>query len=320
MPAVGRFAGIRHRKVTVPNHLGMSNTFTNDFRRFFGRGLAILLPSIVTLWLLWQAFTFLFNNVAKPINNGIRIVVIETVEFFPENVRPDWYTVTNDQVATKQANRASQQALRKIPDSEVELNLRREQFREWWGNHTMLEGTGLLIAIILIYLSGMFLSNFMGRRIYHQIERLIARIPGFKQVYPHVKQVVEMVVGEKKMAFSTVVLVEYPSVGIWTVGFLTGESIRDIDEVAGARVQSVFVPTSPTPFTGFTINVAKSKIRVLDMTMEEALRFVITAGVLAPGDVKPAAAASLPGSELPSNPPIGPTNNAAEGENPPESA
>lgn len=297
----------------------MSNTFTNDFRRFFGRGLAILLPSIVTLWLLWQAFTFVFNNVARPINSGIRTVVIETIEFFPETIHPDWYTIDPAQVGSRQTER-TRQGLRAIPDGEVERNIRREQFREWWGKHTLLEATGLLIAIILIYLSGMFLSNFMGRRIYHQIERLIARIPGFKQVYPHVKQVVEMVVGEKKMAFSTVVLVEYPSPGIWTVGFLTGESIRDIDEAAGARVQSVFIPTSPTPFTGFTINVAKSKIRVLDMTMEEALRFVITAGVLAPGDVKPAGSASLPESELPGDSPNGPTNKAPKGEKPPEGA
>lgn len=293
----------------------MSNTFTNDFRRFFGRGLAILLPSIVTLWLLWQAFTFVFNNVARPINAGIRIAVIEAIEFFPERIHPDWYTIEPDQVASRQTER-TRQGLRSIPDPEVVGNIRREQFREWWGKHTLLEAAGLLIAIILIYLSGMFLSNFMGRRIYHQVERLIARIPGFKQVYPHVKQVVDLVVGEKKMAFSTVVLVEYPSPGIWTIGFLTGESIRDIDEAAGARVQSVFIPTSPTPFTGFTINVAKSKIRELDMSMEEALRFVITAGVLAPGDVKPPAGAPLPAAITDAAAAEGP----AEGENSRESA
>jgi len=291
----------------------MSNTFTNDFRRFFGRGLAILLPSIVTLWLLWQAFTFVFNNVARPINAGIRIAVIETIDFLPEKIHPDWYTIEPEQVASRQTER-TRQGLRSIPDPEVVSNIRSNQFAEWWKKHTLLEGTGLLIAIILIYLSGMLLSNFMGRRIYHQVERLIARIPGFKQVYPHVKQVVEMVVGEKKMAFSTVVLVEYPSAGIWTIGFLTGESIRDIDEAAGARVQSVFIPTSPTPFTGFTINVAKSKIRVLNMSMEEALRFVITAGVLAPGDMKTTAGVPLPAQTGANGSPEAPKE-PAEGEN-----
>lgn len=276
----------------------MSKTFTNDFRRFFGRGLAILLPSIVTLWLLWQAFTFVFDTVAKPINSGIRVAIIEAVELFPDDTRPGWYAVTEEQVANRKIER-QRQGLRAIEEDAVERNIRLEQFREFWDSYLLLETTGLFIAIILIYLAGMLLSNFVGRRLYHRIERLIARIPGFKQVYPHVKQVVDLIVGEKKMAFSKVVLVEYPSKDIWTIGFLTGESIRDIDEAAGERVQSVFIPTSPTPFTGFTINVAKAKIRTLDMTVEQALRFVITAGVLAPGDV-PEKGESEAAGQLPS--------------------
>ncbi|MFG0306515.1 MAG: DUF502 domain-containing protein [Phycisphaerales bacterium JB040] len=286
----------------------MSRTFTNDFKRFFGRGLAILLPSIVTLWLLWQAFTFVFKTVATPINAGIRVVIIEAVEVFPEAQRPKWYLVTTEQIDNRKIER-QRQGRRVIEDSEIERNIRREQFREFWDDYLLLETTGLFIAIILIYLAGMLLSNFVGRRIYHRVERLIARIPGFKQVYPHVKQVVDLVVGEKKMAFSKVVLVEYPSKDIWTIGFLTGESIRDIDESAGERVQSVFIPTSPTPVTGFTINVSKSKIRQLDMTVEEALRFVITAGVLAPGDVPPRSGESAgkdPARELPEAPKPGP--------------
>lgn len=280
----------------------MARTFTGDFKRFFGRGVAILLPSIVTLWLLWQAFAFVFNNVALPINRAIRIGVIEAVEYFPDAGRPDWYQVTQEQIAARQDQRASD-GRREVPDEQVETNIRREQFREFWQAHWYLEATGLLIAIILLYLAGVFLSNFVGRSIYARLERLIARIPGFKQIYPHVKQLVELVLGDRKMAFSKVVLVEYPSKDIWTIGFLTGESIRQIDASAGEQVSSVFIPTSPTPFTGFTINVADSKIRELDMTVEEALRFVVTAGVLAPGSAGPTpAAGSLPaqaGSESP---------------------
>ncbi|MFT5424870.1 MAG: putative membrane protein [Phycisphaerales bacterium] len=264
----------------------MSHTFSNDFRRFFGRGLAILLPSIVTLWLLWQAFTFVYDAVGKPINRGIQWSVVEVVDFFPEKLQPRWYEVTDTHIANIKAKAITEGEV--APgDTEIIAARRKEQFKAFWENHPALKATGLAIAIILIYLVGMLLSNFVGRRIYHQVEKLIAQIPGFKQVYPHVKQVVEMMFGDKKMAFSTVVLIEYPSAGIWTIGFLTGESIRDIDQAAGARVQSVFIPTSPTPFTGFTINLPKSKIREMDMSVEEALRFVITAGVLAPGAVAP---------------------------------
>ncbi|MEQ8769215.1 MAG: DUF502 domain-containing protein [Phycisphaerales bacterium] len=266
----------------MPGH-----TFTSDFKRFFGRGLAILLPSIVTLWLLWQAFAFVFTNVAVPMNRAIRLTVIEVVEFLPEAQRPGWYNVSPENITARAAQRAQNAQPELLPD-QIERRLRREQFRDFWERHWYLEGAGLFIAILLIYLAGLLLSNFVGRQIYLRLERLIARIPGFKQVYPHVKQVVDLIMGDRKMAFSEVVLVEYPSKDIWTIGFLTGESLRAIDEPAREAVQSVFIPTSPTPFTGFTINVAKSKIRPMDMTVEEALRFVITAGVLTPGAASPA--------------------------------
>lgn len=295
----------------------MARSFTADFKRFFGRGVAILLPSILTLWLLWQAFAFVFTNVALPINRAIRIGVIEVVEYFPEPNRPGWYRVKPEQISARQAQR-QQQGLRQISDPVVEITIRREQFREFWRGHWYLEMTGLLIAIILLYLAGLLLSNFVGRSIYVRVERLIARIPGFKQIYPHVKQVVELVLGEKKMAFSTVVLVEYPSKDIWTIGFLTGESVRQIDESAGEHVSTVFIPTSPTPFTGFTINVPRTRIRELDMTMEEALRFVITAGVLTPGSTPASSPGTIPPASL--APAAPPPARDASGENRRETA
>lgn len=275
----------------------MGKTFSDDFKRFFGRGLAILLPTIVTLWILWQAFSFVFTNVAAPINRGLRIAVIESIEFFPENVQPEWYAVTPEQIANRQQLRRDESRLA-ISDAMVETILRREKFKNVWNDYWFLEATGLLIAIILIYLAGLLLGNFFGRRVYLRVEALIARVPGFKQVYPHVKQVVDLILGEKKMAFSQAVLVEYPSSGIWTVGFLTGDSLRSIDESAGAKVVSVFIPTSPTPFTGFVVNVREDKVRRLDISVEDTLRFVITAGVLTPN--MPAAGASpTPGEPRP---------------------
>ena len=109
----------------------MSRTFTGDFKRFFGRGLAIVLPSIVTLWLLWQAFGFVFTNVGLPINRLIRLAVIETVEYFPQQQRPGWYHVKPDQLVQRQAQRA-RDGLRLIDDRRVTEEIRREQFREFW--------------------------------------------------------------------------------------------------------------------------------------------------------------------------------------------
>jgi uncharacterized membrane protein len=264
----------------------MTDSFSSDFKRFFSRGLAILLPTAVTLWLLWQAFGFVYNTVAQPINKATRITVIWVVpKVMSEESLPEWFQVTSQEIVDARTNRT--EIRESDTDASVRLMLRREYLQNFWREHPYLNLTGLFIAILLIYLAGVLLGNIVGKSIYSRLERLITRIPGFKQVYPHVKQVVDMVMGEKKMAFSKVVVVEYPRPGIWTVGFLTGNSIRKIDELAGDRVVSVFIPTSPTPFTGFTINLPGDKVQELSMSVEEALRFVITAGVLAPGDMPP---------------------------------
>lgn len=270
----------------------MADSFSADFRRFFGRGLGILLPTIVTLWILWQAFSFVYTNVAEPINRATRIAVIWVVpQVYRTGDRPDWFEITEDEVLQARADGRYRPA---TPDATIVNDMRRDQLRRVWNDYWILNLSGFIIAILLIYFAGLLLGNFFGRQIYMRLEALIARVPGFKQVYPHVKQVVELILGEKKMAFSKVVLVEYPSQGIWTLGFLTGDSLRDIDAPAGGSVVSVFIPTSPTPFTGFTINVLADKAIAVDVSIEEALRFVITAGVLTPESTAGTAVAGGP--------------------------
>lgn len=255
-----------------------------NFRRFFGRGLAILLPSMLTLWILWQVFAFVFNNVGRPINTAVRTVVIALYEELPEDGgKPAWYIVTNEQIENAQSER-SRRGLPVLERAATERMLRREQFRGFWDENIALELTGLLVAIVLIYICGLLLSNFLGRRLYLAAEQLISRIPGFKQIYPHVKQLVDLVMGEQKMAFNKVVLVEYPRTGIWTLGFLTGSAFGAVHSRAGVKVKTVFIPTSPTPFTGFTINLPADEVHEVDMPIDQALRFVITAGVLAPDE------------------------------------
>jgi len=128
----------------------------------------------------------------------------------------------------------------------------------------------------------MLLGGLIGRRLYARVEKLLARVPGFKQVYPHVKQVTEMIIGDRPLAFNRVVLVEYPRKGIWTVGLVTGDSMRTIREAAGADTLSVFIPSTPTPFTGFTITVLKDEVVDLPVQVDAAVRFLITGGVLVP--------------------------------------
>jgi uncharacterized membrane protein len=272
-------------------------TFSSDFRRFFGRGLAVLLPSILTLWLLWTAFVFVFNNVAAPINRGIRVAVLEVVPyivprdrlFIPRATEEEqaagtperavrWYQVTEWE---RDALMATRPALRNAP-ARADREIRAAKFRQFWDAHWYLSASGLIVAIALIYLAGMLLGGLIGRRMYARLEALISKIPGFKQVYPHVKQLVDLIIGDKPMAFKRVVLVQYPRQGIWTLGLVTSNSLAIASDAAQGGCVAIFIPSTPTPFTGFTITVPERDVIDVPISIDEAIRFVLTGGVLIP--------------------------------------
>jgi len=141
---------------------------------------------------------------------------------------------------------------------------------------------GLVVAIIMVYFAGRLLGGYFGRRIYRRLESTIISIPGVKQVYPYVKQIVDFLFGEdRQVGFERVVVVEYPRKGIWSIGLLTGQAMKTVAERAGDSV-TVFIPSSPTPFTGYTITLPRSEVYDLPITIDEALRFVVSGGVLLP--------------------------------------
>lgn len=262
-------------------------TFGSDFRTFFLRGLAILLPSVLTLWLLWAAFQFVQRNVAEPINSGIRLTVIQVApRVLNQDDLPSWFTVTPDAVELVRQERA-RQGLRPLPDDKIRVLVRERNFAEWWNDHWYLRIIGLLVAITLFYLAGVLLGGFIGRRIYHRVESLMTRLPLIKQVYPSIKQVVDFLLGDKnQITFNRVVVVEYPRKGVWTLGFHTGPTLKVIDNAAGVECVSVFIPSSPTPFTGYAINLPRDEVFDVNMTIDEALRFVVSGGVLVPDHLR----------------------------------
>ncbi|MEM9064549.1 MAG: DUF502 domain-containing protein [Planctomycetota bacterium] len=263
----------------------MASTFGDDFKKFFGKGLGILLPTVLTLWILVQLFVFLYDNVGKPINQGVRLAILEiTPRVVEDDQLPPWFSVSDEEIAE-----ARSEGL--VPDVDgdpegvaARRTIRAEKFREFWDSHWYLEASGLLVAIVLVYFAGVLLGGFIGRRLYSRIESFLRQLPGFKQIYPHVKQVTELVLGEQAMAFSRAVLVEYPRKGIWTVGLVTSNGLRTVEKAAeGEDVMTVFIPSTPTPFTGFTINVRTSDAIDLPVPIDEAIRYFITGGVLIPG-------------------------------------
>lgn len=141
----------------------------------------------------------------------------------------------------------------------------------------------ILIGVFLIVLIGMFTRHFLGKKIYDFFERILANLPFFKQVYPAFKEMVHFLFPRDQMAsFKQVVLIEYPRKGIYSIGFLTNSSPKEVMAKTKQDLCNVFVPTSPSPLTGFTTIVPRADLILLDMAIEGAFKFIISGGVVNP--------------------------------------
>ena len=140
----------------------------------------------------------------------------------------------------------------------------------------------LAVFLAVMYLVGKLLAAGIGRFFWHQIESLINRLPIIRNVYSSVKQVTDFAFSENEVQFTRVVAVEYPRKGVWSMGFVTGESLLDIRKAAGEPMLSVLMQTSPMPATGFTISVPKSETVDLNMTIDQAIQFCVSCGVVVP--------------------------------------
>ncbi len=285
----------------APSHGG-------NFRRFFLRGLAILLPTLLTIWLFVWAYGFVQKNFAGPINNGVKLLLVhysplpaaqdddydDAVEKMTQQQKDAW-EVADSEMSTslgpEKFNAAKRieyrrQWMRMQP--EIEQSVRTAVVNRWWKSYTIgkwvvMDVIGLVIAIILIYIVGLLVGSFIGRRLYHKGEELIHRVPVIRNIYPAIKQVTDFFVGqEKRPQFSAVVAVEYPRKGLWSVGLVTGETMVLIEQRAGQPCLTVFIPSSPTPFTGYVITVPKADTIDLPITIEEAIKFAVSGGVLIP--------------------------------------
>jgi uncharacterized membrane protein len=108
------------------------------------------------------------------------------------------------------------------------------------------------------------------------------RFPIIRFIYPFIRQVTDFIFSERRVSFRTVVAVEYPRKGCWSIGFTTGKGLEAIEKRAGRELMSVFIPSSPTPMTGYVIFVSIEDAIVLDLTVDEAFRLVISGGVIKP--------------------------------------
>jgi len=226
---------------------------TARFKAYFLRGLAALLPTVLTIWICVWGYRVIQKYIGAYVTAGIRSLILSAGA------------------------------------STAELE-------KFWVDKA-LDVAGFVIALVAVCILAVLLATVAGRALWRVIENFIMNTPVLRRIYPYIKQVTDFLLAQESQQkfLKRVVAVEYPRKGIWSLGFVTGSGIRKVGETTGEAMLAVLIPTSPTPFTGFVIMVPESSTIPLDVTIEEALRFTVSGGVVTPAATR---ASVEPGANL----------------------
>ena len=145
-----------------------------------------------------------------------------------------------------------------------------------------IPGLGLVIAIIVLILIGAVTAGYLGRVVVRLSDAILARMPVVRSIYGATKQIFETMLAHKSTAFRQVCLVEYPRRGIWSLGFVTGTAVGEIQERTSDQVVNVFLPTTPNPTSGFLLLVPTRDLILLKMSVEDGIKMVISGGIITP--------------------------------------
>ena len=260
-------------------------------KRFFLRGLAALLPTVLTLWVLVTLWGVLLENVARPVTRAIHWTLtsnragkavleaatglrIYDAQFVPEKIRQEVSTDLPRVLADAERNSGFLLDLSLIDQQALEREL----------STRIPPAFGFVVGIVGVYFVGLLLGGYVGRLFWSLFERLFHSIPFVKKIYPYAKQIVDFFFGEKsaKREFHAVVAVPYPHPGIYSIGFITGDGLRSLNDKAGDEYVTVFMPSSPTPVSGFTIFVPKDQVLPMNLTVDDTFRMMISGGVIVP--------------------------------------
>jgi uncharacterized membrane protein len=145
-----------------------------------------------------------------------------------------------------------------------------------------IPGLGVILTFVVLFLTGMLAANFVGRYVVGGWESLLDRIPVVRTIYGGAKNFAEIVFSDSNESFKKVLLIEYPRKGIYSLAFQTSSELGEVQARTGQDVVCCFVPTTPNPTSGFVIMLPKKDVRVLDMEIDEALKMIISLGVVVP--------------------------------------
>lgn len=152
-----------------------------------------------------------------------------------------------------------------------------------------IPGLGLVIVFIVLTFIGWSTAGLLGRLWTRVSEHLLRRMPVIRSVYAAVKQIIETILKQQSNAFREVVLFEYPRRGSWAIGFITGQTQGEVQNLTTDDVVNVFLPTTPNPTSGYLLFIPKKELVILDMTVEEGIKMVVSGGIVTPPDRRPAA-------------------------------
>lgn len=309
----------------------VSDSRANTYRRAMFRGLGVVLPPLLTLVLLIWAWNAIESYVLRPMETGVRhgLVLVLTRNQIKREVPMDAVLV-NPAVPAEGFTFGGQRYVldptrsKFLPEYVVKFvddNLDRlgpyqtppATANAYWNRYvelrylprTFIVPLFLLVFLSALYFLGRVFAHGIGRWFVNSLEAGVNRIPLVNKVYGSVKQVTDFAFSEREIEFNRVVAIEYPREGIWSIGFVTGNGLPGIAKAAGEPVLSVLMPTSPMPMTGFTVTVRRSEAIDLDMTIDEAIQFCVSCGVVVPSRRLP------PKSTAGAEPPLLLRNNGA---------
>lgn len=269
------------------------------FRSAVLRGLAIVLPPLLTIVIfLWIGGT-LQQYLLRPLNNATRNLLVwlvadvryenglvGTAGLRQEKTRPDGLVYRRLESGSYVPKNVYDTVVagsgeKDIPKTSAELYARYVELT-YMRPHVAIPFF-LCLFVLALYLLGKFMAAGMGRVFFNLFEGAFVRIPVVRSVYSAVKQVSEFLLAERQILSSRVVAIEYPRAGIWAMAIVTGEGLENVEAAAKEPLLSVFVPTSPMPMTGFTAIVKKSEAIELSITVDQAFQYLVSCGVVVPG-------------------------------------
>ena len=151
---------------------------------------------------------------------------------------------------------------------------------------TSIPGSGIILLFLIILITGILVTNILGRRLVALWEKLLNRIPGFRNIYNILKKVSDTVLNTSSQSFKKAFLIQYPSKGIWVIAFQSGDYRGEAESIIGEETINLFVPTTPNPTSGFFVLIPKKDAFELDISVEDAFKLVISAGVVTPNSLK----------------------------------